>query len=256
MPATRRRNGTTAGGAGVRSGPPRLRLAEVAGAQVVAAELDRAAARPRRRSPGAELLAELAARVEAAAGRRVDRARARRPCRMTRWRRSSGSGIGIADISACGVGVLLLPEEVRPVGQLGDPAEVHHRDAVADVLDDAHVVGDEQVGQAELALELLEQVQDLGLDRHVERGDRLVADDEVRLEDERPGDADALALAAGELVRVAPGVVRLEADQVHHLADLLAALGVGADAVDAQALADAVADRRRAGRGTRTGPGR
>ena len=62
------------------------------------------------------------------------------------------------------------------------------------MLDDAHVVGDEQVGQAELALELLEQVEDLRLDRHVERGDRLVADDEVRLEDERPGDADALAL--------------------------------------------------------------
>ena len=42
----------------------------------------------------------------------------------------------------------------------------------------------------------LEQVEHLRLDRHVERGDRLVADDEVRLQDERAGDADALALAA------------------------------------------------------------
>ena len=88
-------------------------------------------------------------------------------------------------------------------------AEVHDRDPVADVLDDAHVVGDEQVGQAELALEVLQQVEDLRLDRHVERRDRLVADDEVGLEDERPGDPDALALAAGELVRIAPRVVRL-----------------------------------------------
>ena len=101
------------------------------------------------------------------------------------------------------VRVLLVPEQLATVGQLGDPAEVHDRDPVADVLDDAHVVGDEHVGQPELALELLQQVQDLRLDRDVERGDRLVADDEVRLEDERPGDADALALAAGELVRVA-----------------------------------------------------
>ena len=166
------------------------------------------------------------------------------PLRITRWRRSVGSGTGMADMSAWVYGCSRLAEELAPVGQLGDPAEVHHRHPVADVLDDAHVVGDEDVGQPELALELLEQVQDLRLDRDVERRHRLVADDEVGLEDERAGDADALALAAGELVRVAPRVVRLEADQVHHLGDLLPPLGVAAEAVDAQALADAVADRR------------
>ena len=48
-----------------------------------------------------------------------------------------------------------------------------------------------------------QQVEDLRLDGDVERGDRLVADDELRLEGERAGDADALALAAGEFVRVA-----------------------------------------------------
>ena len=35
---------------------------------------------------------------------------------------------------------------------LDDLAEVHHRHAVADVLDDGQVVGDEQVRQAELVL--------------------------------------------------------------------------------------------------------
>ena len=44
---------------------------------------------------------------------------------------------------------------------------------------------------------------DLRLDRDVERRDRLVGDDELRLQDERARDADALALAARELVRVA-----------------------------------------------------
>ena len=52
-------------------------------------------------------------------------------------------------------------------------------------------------------LEIVEQVQDLRLDRDVERADRFVADDEVGVERERAGDADALALAAGEFVRVA-----------------------------------------------------
>ena len=140
--------------------------------------------------------------------------------------------------------MLLLLEQLAPVGQLGDPAEVHDRDPVADVLDDAHVVGDEHVGQAELALELLEQVQDLRLDRHVEGRDGLVADDEVGLEDERPGDPDALALAAGELVWVAAGVPGRQADEVHHPTDLLVTLGGGPDPVDPQALADAVDDRR------------
>ena len=82
------------------------------------------------------------------------------------------------------------------VGQLDELAEVHHPDPVADVLDDRQVVGDEQVGQVELAPEVEEQVQDLALDRHVEGRHRLVADDEVRVERERPGDADPLALAA------------------------------------------------------------
>ena len=77
---------------------------------------------------------------------------------------------------------------------------------------DREVVGDEEVGQAELLLQLLQQVDDLRLDRHVERRHRLVADDEVRLDRERAGDADALALAAGELVRVAVGEVRVQAD--------------------------------------------
>ena len=50
---------------------------------------------------------------------------------------------------------------------------------------------------------LQEQVDDLRLDRDVERGDRLVADEHVGLHGERAGDGDALALAAGELVRIA-----------------------------------------------------
>ena len=164
--------------------------------QVLAAEVDQRRDRRRRRSP--------ASRAAARSGQRGWKRQpvggltglGTSPFRMTRWRRSSGSGIGIADISACGVRVLLLAEQLAPVGELGDAAEVHHRDPVADVLDDAHVVGDEDVGQAELALELLEQVQDLRLDRDVERRDGLVADDEVGLEHERPGDPDPLPLAA------------------------------------------------------------
>ena len=53
-----------------------------------------------------------------------------------------------------------------------------------------------------------DQVEDLALDGDVERGGRLVGDQQVGLAGERHRDGDALALAAGELVRIgvdAPG---------------------------------------------------
>ena len=102
---------------------------------------------------------------------------------------------------------------------LHDVAEVHDRDAVRDLPDDREVVGHEQVGDAEVLLEVAQQVQDLGLDRDVERRDGLVADDELRPQRDRARDADALALAAGELVRVAVVVLRVEADALHQLVD-------------------------------------
>ena len=83
---------------------------------------------------------------------------------------------------------------------LDDPPEVHDDHAVGEVLDDAEVVGDEEVGDAEVALQLDEEVEHLGLDALVQRRHRLVADDELRVGGERAGDRYALELAAGELV--------------------------------------------------------
>ena len=125
---------------------------------------------------------------------------------------SSGSATGTADISAPVYGMRGWRVELVGVGQLDDLAEVHHRDAVAHVAHDGEVVGDEDQRQPELALQVAQQVEDLRLDRHVERGDRLVGDDQLRLERERARDADALALAAGELVRIAVVVLGVEPD--------------------------------------------
>src|SRR6185503_17541 len=84
--------------------------------------------------------------------------------------------------------------EVDAVRELDDLAEVHDRDAVADVTNDRQVVRDEQIRQLEAILQLLEQIDDLRLNGHVERGDRLVGDDEVGLHGESARDADALTL--------------------------------------------------------------
>src|SRR5215216_4802906 len=72
---------------------------------------------------------------------------------------------------------------------------------------------DEEIGEAEGVLEVEQQIEHLRLDRLVKRRDRLVEDDEARLERERAGDVDALPLSARELVRVALGeAARIEAD--------------------------------------------
>ena len=49
------------------------------------------------------------------------------------------------------VGVQRVLVQLQPAGQLHQLAQVHHRHAVADVAHDGEVVGDEQVGQAELS---------------------------------------------------------------------------------------------------------
>jgi len=102
----------------------------------------------------------------------------------------------------------------QPLGRAGlhEVADVHHGHPVGHVPDDAEVVGDEQVRQAVLILQVVHKPEYLGLHRHVQSADRLVGDDEVGVDGERPREVDALALAARELVGVAVVVVALQSD--------------------------------------------
>ncbi|MNV77663.1 hypothetical protein D3C71_1711050 [compost metagenome] len=88
---------------------------------------------------------------------------------------------------------------------LGHLAQVHHHHAVAHVAHHIEVVADEHVGEAELGLQVEQQVDDLCLDRLVERRHRLVKDHHARLQCQRPGDVHALPLATGKLMRIALG---------------------------------------------------
>ncbi|MCY1302372.1 hypothetical protein D9M70_520230 [compost metagenome] len=73
-------------------------------------------------------------------------------------------------------------------------------------------MADEQQGDLHFALQVHQEIDDLRLDRHVERGDGLVGDDETRVERERAGDTDALALAAGKRMRIALEVLGRKLD--------------------------------------------
>ncbi len=105
------------------------------------------------------------------------------------------------------------------------------------------VVRDEEVRQAQPLAQVDEQVQDLRAHRHVERRDGLVGDDEPRPDGQRAGDADALPLAAGQLVRVALGVLGLQPDHVEQGAHARRATRARGEPVHADRLADDAPDR-------------
>ncbi|MOA61262.1 hypothetical protein D3C78_1863550 [compost metagenome] len=63
-------------------------------------------------------------------------------------------------------------------------------------------MADEKIGQVQVRAQLFEQIEHLGLDRYVQCGDGLVADDDRRPERQGPRNADALPLATRELMGI------------------------------------------------------
>ncbi len=127
--------------------------------------------------------------------------------------------------------------------QLDDAPEVHDGDAGRDLRDDREVVRNVEIGEGVVALEVLQQVDDLRLDRDVERGHRLVAHDEVRPHCECTGDPDTLPLATGELVGVSLGELRAQANFAQGLNHAVVRLAAGRELMDEETLANRVTDR-------------
>ena len=70
-----------------------------------------------------------------------------------------------------------IAEQLAHRRLLDDPSGVHHRDPVGHLGDDAEVVRDQEEREAQPLLQVAQQVENLRLDRDVERGRRLVGDD-------------------------------------------------------------------------------
>ena len=95
-------------------------------------------------------------------------------------------------------------------------------------------------GDPELALDRPDLLAQGDPDLGVEGRQRLVEEQDLRLDRERPGERDALLLAARQLARVAVALVG-QVDQLEQLADPLADL-VLRPLADLQAEADVVGD--------------
>ena len=128
--------------------------------------------------------------------RRTTGRRRRRPAAARPWARPP-AGAGCRDAGARANIALDRPG----LDDLARPVMTQTRSATLRTI--VQVVGDQQQRHAEPALQIAaSSCQDLRLDGDVERGGRLVGDQQVGLVGERHGDHHPLALAARELVRV------------------------------------------------------
>ena len=122
------------------------------------------------------------------------------------------------------------------------PALLRHHAAVqnghpgADLLDDAHLVGDDHHGDPQLLIQVLQQVQDGGGGGGVQGGGGLVAQQDLGVRGQGPGDGHPLLLSAGELGGIGVGLFR-QPHQVQQLQGPLFGLG-GGDAADLHGEAD------------------
>ena len=124
-----------------------------------------------------------------------------------------------------GIGMLGRPVQILRRRDFHHLAEIEHDDPIAQVFDDVEIVRDEQHGQPEALAQVGEQIDDLRLNGDVERGHRLVGDDELRLDGKRPGDADSLPLPAREFVRKTLRVLGRETHERQELRDPFPASG-------------------------------
>ncbi len=95
-------------------------------------------------------------------------------------------------------------------------SRVHHQHAVGDLRHHADIVRDEDHRHVRVPLQSADQVQDLRLNGHVQRGRRLVGDQQARAAGQCHRDHHALAHTAGKVVRIAgqPTARLRDADQV------------------------------------------
>lgn len=71
-------------------------------------------------------------------------------------------------------------------------SHIHNRNIIREIFYNGQVMGNEDIGQSQILLQLFEQVQNLRLNGNVQRGNRLVADNDFRIHSQSAGNTDTL----------------------------------------------------------------
>ena len=91
-------------------------------------------------------------------------------------------------------------ENLLLTSHLHNLPEIHHRHIVADEAHNAEIMGDEKIGQSHLFLHILQNGDNLYLNRHIQGGDRLVTDHKFLIRSQSPLDTDTLELQNGKMI--------------------------------------------------------
>jgi len=78
---------------------------------------------------------------------------------------------------------------------LHDNTQIHDSNTVTHVINHTQIMGNDQTGKIKGLLEVTQEIQHLGLNRHIKGTYRLVSDNEAWVKTESPGNTDPLPLA-------------------------------------------------------------
>ena len=175
------------------------------------------------------------------------------PRRSGQKRRHLG-GQGNAVLGAVRVGFRVGRQKRRRIGmggraedglrraRLDKPAQIHHRHPVGDMVHHMQVVGDDHHGQSQPFAQLIEQVENLALNRYIQPRRRFVGDDQHRVERDGPRHADAPRLPARKLVGIAIGIFERQPDKRQEPRRLILQIAA-LEAMNAQGFGDDIAHR-------------
>ena len=113
-----------------------------------------------------------------------------------------GIGVRYRRKERLSVGMERIIKNILLVSVLHHRAKVHNSDLVRNEFYDRKIVRNKEIGEIHRSLQILKKIDDLRLDRHVKRGDGLIAYDELRIYRKRTRDAYSLSLSARKLVRI------------------------------------------------------
>ncbi len=115
---------------------------------------------------------------------------------------------------------------------------------MADAFHHRHIVGNKQEGDAKLALQVEHQINNLRLNRHIQRRDGLVGNHHFGVQRQRAGYTDALTLPARKFMRITLSMFRQQSHFIQQPGNALLRLATRHRLVDQQRLHNGEADRQ------------
>ena len=186
--------------------------------------------------------AMVATGMELTAGRRVDRT-GNIPAQNDALVRSIGIGNGNSGKERFRIRMHGPLEDIIRLRVLHEAAQIHDSYLIGNVLHHGKIVRNKDVRQFHLLLKIFQKVNDLCLNGHIERRNRLIAHNKLRLQRKSGCNADTLTLSAGKLMGITFKLVGRKSAFLHDIQYIRLALALGYEFMLSHRLPDDFSDR-------------